>query len=314
LLTDFDPVPLRYRWDGLTPQKQRDYVEALADCGIAREAAARIGVSEQAVARARRRRDARAFDLACEAAQRIGARRIRSIAWERAIEGMVRRHYYHGELKSEEVVFDNRLLVYLLGQTAHLVEPPAEAQTVVEDWERWMEAIEQGLPRPVPAAEEDGKVGEPEEPRKEPEARSPFTGEEVWDEPDGWWTSFPPPAGFDDEEKGQPGEFGYKRRLSDAELAVIEAEEAEERAEAVARDSALRDLYFGFDGGAPDSIEAEVFSPREAETYGTSVQHRPESARPGAAGNVRPELPDPADAAHEAVPEPPRRGPRIRAL
>ena len=54
LLSDFNPAPLRYRHDGLTPQRQREYVEALADCGIAREAAARVGVSERAVARVRR--------------------------------------------------------------------------------------------------------------------------------------------------------------------------------------------------------------------------------------------------------------------
>ena len=110
-LTDFEPVPLRYRSAGLTPAKQREYVEALADTGVAREAAAWIGISEQAVNRVRRRADARAFDLACEAAHRIGARRLRSIAYERAIEGTVKRIYYHGEVKSEEIVYDNRLLI-----------------------------------------------------------------------------------------------------------------------------------------------------------------------------------------------------------
>jgi hypothetical protein len=33
-LLAFEPVPLRHRHDGLTPQKQREYVEALADTGI----------------------------------------------------------------------------------------------------------------------------------------------------------------------------------------------------------------------------------------------------------------------------------------
>src|SRR5687768_16296915 len=65
-LLDFEPVPMRYRTDGLTPDTQRAYVEALADCGIAREAAARIGVSEQSINRVRRRADARDFDRACE--------------------------------------------------------------------------------------------------------------------------------------------------------------------------------------------------------------------------------------------------------
>ena len=52
---DFDPVPLRHRADGFTPERQRAYVEALADCGVAREAAARVGLSEQAINRVRRR-------------------------------------------------------------------------------------------------------------------------------------------------------------------------------------------------------------------------------------------------------------------
>src|SRR5690349_4604437 len=69
---DFEPVPLRLRHDGLTPQRQRDYVEALADCGVAREAAARIGISEQAINRVRRRADAAGFDRACEAASMFG--------------------------------------------------------------------------------------------------------------------------------------------------------------------------------------------------------------------------------------------------
>ena len=145
----FDPIPLRYRRDGLTPEKQRAYVEALADCGVAREAAARIQVSEQAVNRARRRADAKSFDLACEGAVRFAARQVRSIAFERAIEGTIRRHYYHGELKSEERVYDNRLLIYLLGKLDRHLEPPAEAEAVVADWEPWMEAIEQGLPAPA---------------------------------------------------------------------------------------------------------------------------------------------------------------------
>ena len=113
-LLDFEPVPLRYRTDGLTPDKQRAYVEALADCGLAREAAARIGVSEQSINRVRRRADARDFDRACEAAHMFGARRLRSVAFERAIEGSLKGHYYRGELVGQERVYDNRLLTYLL--------------------------------------------------------------------------------------------------------------------------------------------------------------------------------------------------------
>jgi hypothetical protein len=263
---DFDPVSTRHRIDGITPDKQREYVEALADTGVARVAAARIGVSEQAVGRLRRRADARSFNLACEAARRFGARRLHSIAWERAIEGTIRRHYYHGELKSEERVYDNRLLVYLLGRTEHLLDEPDEARAVAENWEPFVEAIEQGLPPPGVDDESE------EEGQEEPdECERLIESIVVWQQGDGWWTSFPPPAGFDGEE-GQPGSRDYCRTLSEDEQAVVDAWEASDRAEKVAREGACRDRYFGFEGG---SAEEEVFSPREAEPYETSGQEPP---------------------------------------
>jgi hypothetical protein len=148
----FDPVAVRSRHDGWTPRKQREFIEALADTGVVREAAARVGMTEQSASRLRRRADARALDLAWEAALLQGARRLHVIAWERAIEGVIKRHYYHGELKSEERLFDNRLLICLLGKTKPLIRPWPERDKVLADWEGWMEEIERGLPAP-PAPE-----------------------------------------------------------------------------------------------------------------------------------------------------------------
>jgi hypothetical protein len=275
-ITDFEPVPLRYRTDGLTPAKQREYVEALADTGVAREAAARIGISEQAVNRVRRRADARAFDLACEAAQRIGARCLRSVAWQRAIKGTVKGIYYHGELRSEEVVYDNRLLIYLLGKAEKALEPLPEVEDVVANWEGWMDAVERGLPEPEPEPEPQPEREPEPEPAPEDE-EDPFDGSEVWEEEDGsWWTGFPPPEGFEGEQDGTPGDFGYRRMLSAAEQAVFEADIEAERAEELERMTALRDRYFEFAGGL---AEAPLFSPREAEPYETSAP--PKAARPG---------------------------------
>lgn len=254
----FDPVPLRPRADGLTPERQREFVEALADTGLVRVAAARIGLTEQAVARARRRADARGFDLACEAARRIGARRLHDLAWERAIEGTVKQHFSHGELKGEERVYDNRLLTYLLGKTEPLLAPDPQAEAVARDWERWAEAIEQGLPEPAPIPSDT-----PPDAATEALETAPFDGSEVWEEEDGeWWTGFPPPAGFDGEEEGRPGEFDYKRTLSAAERAVIHGDEEVERCESLYAGLERRNLYFGFDRGG----EEELFSPKEAET------------------------------------------------
>ena len=257
----FDPVALRYRSDGLTPAKQREYVEALADCGIVRVAAARVGVSEQAINRLRRRADAGPFNLACEAARRFGARHLHSIAWERAIEGTIRGHYYHGELKSEERVYDNRLLVYLLGKTEHLLDEPDEARAVAENWEPFVEAMEQGLPPPG----EENEENEESDPRDKDGLLKDIY---VWEQPDGNWTSFPPPAGFDGEEQGRFGSAGYQRTLSEYEEEAMEAGQAEHRAAMMAVEIVRRDRFFGFEAG---SAEGEIFSPREAETCETSA-------------------------------------------
>ncbi|HEX8622728.1 MAG TPA: hypothetical protein VF718_12230 [Allosphingosinicella sp.] len=250
----FEPVPLRHRCDGFTPEKQRAYVEALADCGIAREAAARVGLTEQAIARVRRRSDARSFDRACEAAHLFGARRIRSTLWERAIEGTVRGRYYRGELIAEERVFDNRLLTYLYGKVAHLLErDEAKSLAICANWEAHMDALEQGLEkREPPKPADDG-----------------FTGYEVWKDDAGvWWTCFPPPAGFDGEEQHAFGEDGYQRTLSYLEQSVVDAELDEDDAEYRAVETARRDRFFGFLG-------SEVSSSLEAETYETSEPSEP---------------------------------------
>ena len=253
---DFDPASTRHRVDGITPEKQREYVEALADTGIARYAAARIGVSPQAINRLRRKPEAKSFDLACAAAQRLGGRRIHDIGWERALEGQIKRHYYHGELAGEERVYDNKLLIYLMGRTGHLLDEPAETPAVMANWTPWVEALEQGAPPP----DLNPPAPEPAEPYERP--IDAFDGTECWESDGIWWTTFPPPAGFDGEEEGRPFRLNYRRTLSEAEQAVIDADLADGPG-SLDWETQRRDLYFGFAGGAPDD---EDFSLMEAET------------------------------------------------
>jgi hypothetical protein len=224
----FEPVPVRARHDGFTPEKQRAFLEELADTGCVAAAAARVGMTEQSATRLRRRADARSFDRAWDAATLANKRTLRAVAWDRAVTGTVKRHYYHGELRSEEIVHDNRLLIYLLGKADSLVEHPQGAAQVLRNWEPWMDAVEQGLPEPpAPSAEEDE-----------------WDGTEVMKLEGEWWTTFPPPADFDGVELGRYGDYRYRRSLTEAEEAVIEADVAEESA----RDDqhARRDRYFGF--------------------------------------------------------------------
>ncbi len=204
---------------------------------------------------------------------RIGARRLVSVAFERAIEGTIKQHFYHGELKGEERVYDNRLLIALLSKLGPLLAPTQETDDVLRSWEPWMEAVEQGLPAPPPPPEPEPEPepepieAEEEEEDDEPEEHFHFDGEEVWKDGEFgvWWTRFPPPAHFDGLEYGVWNEEGYQRSLTPEEQEVAEAEAREESEEEYARDCRRRDYYFGFDGDSEEGNEPEVFEPREAE-------------------------------------------------
>lgn len=162
-------------------------------------------------------------------ALQLGSDRLRSIAYERAVEGTVKRHFYKGEVVGEDRVYDNRLLIYLLGKAQPLVDDCA-ARDVVRNWESWMQAIEDGLDKPMPALDSGGEAP-------------------VWRDEDGdWWTSFPPPPGFEgrqfvpgEEEDGD--DDGYRRECTPAEIEAIMTAQARDEAEKARR----RDLYFNPD-------------------------------------------------------------------
>jgi hypothetical protein len=101
-----------------------------------------------------------------------------------------------------------------------------------------------------------------------PEAEEDFAGCSVWEDDEsagGWATDFPPPAGFDGWEEGEPGEEDYKRELTDEELAAIgadpESEEAE-RDEWLAEQHAARQRYFGLE--EEDPRDGPCRHPRES--------------------------------------------------
>lgn len=216
----FDPVAVAHRRGGWTPERQREFIEALADCGVVREAAARVGMTEQSAHWLRRRADAESFGLAWDAALRIGMDRLRSVAYERAVNGTVKRTYYQGKVVGEDRVYNDRLLIYLLGKAEPLVDS-FKVGNVVRNWEAWMQAIEDGLDSPAPA------LGHGLAP--------------AWQaEDDSWWTSFPPPPGFNGRQFDADGEDDYRRECTLAEIAGIEAADARRKAELDRR----RDLYF----------------------------------------------------------------------
>jgi hypothetical protein len=133
---------------------------------------------------------------------------------------VVKPHFYHGEKVGEERVYDNRLLLALLARVERIV-PYADARHALSDWERWMEAIEDG---DAPLAIGSGG----EEPR-------------LWQDVEGrWWTDFRPPFGFVGDRRGDYGDEDYCRVCIAGELEAIEAMQAREAAQEHRR----RDAFF----------------------------------------------------------------------
>lgn len=91
---DWVPVLKKRRKDGWSPDKQRAFIEALADSGSVATAAQRVGMSESSAYRLRRSPDAEAFDRAWSAAIDAASKKLLDAAFERALVG------------SEEPVFD----------------------------------------------------------------------------------------------------------------------------------------------------------------------------------------------------------------
>ena len=112
-LPDFTPVPLRYRHDGWTPERQRAFIEALADTGCVSRATAIVNMSLEGVYYLRRQKGAEEFRAAWNAALDFGVQKLKDIAFERAIEG---------ELMGYRRKRNDRLLMFCLrhyGQDAN---------------------------------------------------------------------------------------------------------------------------------------------------------------------------------------------------
>lgn len=136
------PVLKKRRKDGWSPEKQRAFIEALADCGSVATAADRVEMSESSAYRLRRSPGAEAFDRAWSAAIEAASKKLIDAAFERALVG------------TDEPVFDregrrigrrlrqsDRLLMFLLR-----VYGPDRFRTEAA-------AARQSAPAPTPVAE-----------------------------------------------------------------------------------------------------------------------------------------------------------------
>ncbi|HEX7854189.1 MAG TPA: hypothetical protein VF503_10880 [Sphingobium sp.] len=116
---DFTPVPRkRDRHDGWTPERQRAFLEALADSGSVKHAARSVRMSSEGAYYLRRQPGAEEFAAAWQAALDHGVRRLEDIALDRAINGVEVPVYSYGKLIGTRVVHNDRLLMFLLRNRA----------------------------------------------------------------------------------------------------------------------------------------------------------------------------------------------------
>lgn len=114
---DYRWVPVRRipRLDGWTEEKQRRFIETLADTGLVNVAARAAGMSRESAYRLRRSPHGAAFARAWDAARQHAGGLIEDIAFERAIEGTEQEVIdRYGDVIATRLVHDNRLLKYLL--------------------------------------------------------------------------------------------------------------------------------------------------------------------------------------------------------
>ncbi len=114
---DYRWVPVRRqpRFDGWTEEKQRRFIEALADTGLVSQAAKEVGMTRESANRLRRSPHGAAFSRAWDAARHHAGAALEDIAFERAIEGVEQNVFNeYGEVICTKRVYNDRLLTFLL--------------------------------------------------------------------------------------------------------------------------------------------------------------------------------------------------------
>jgi hypothetical protein len=104
----------RARHDGWTPERQAEFLTALAASACVTAAAAAVGMSSTAAYALRARPEAQAFRLAWDAAIDLGVRQLADAALSRALHGTVRPIFFQGEQVGERRYFDERLTQFIL--------------------------------------------------------------------------------------------------------------------------------------------------------------------------------------------------------
>ncbi len=118
-LPAFTPVPRQCkRHDGWTVQRQRAFIEALADTGSVAAACKAVNMSTVGAYYLRRQPGAEGFREAWRTALDLGIERIEDVAMDRALNGVEEPLYSYGALIGTRIRYNDRLLMFLLRSRA----------------------------------------------------------------------------------------------------------------------------------------------------------------------------------------------------
>ena len=151
-LPDFTPVPRQTnRHDGWTPERQRGFIEALADTGSVKRAAHAVNMTPEGAYYLRRQPGGEAFRAAWEAALALGVQRLEDVAMDRALHGVEVPVYHFGAVVGSRKVYNDRLLMFLLrnraskrfkASTRHDAPTLAEIAKLKKQWQAEYEEAE----------------------------------------------------------------------------------------------------------------------------------------------------------------------------
>lgn len=114
----FEPATPRAMHNGWTAERQRAFVETLAETGCVREAAAAAGMSARSAYRLRARPDGVDFARAWDAALRLASSRLVALAFDRVLNGIREEEWKDGELVATRIRPSERLHIFLLTHLA----------------------------------------------------------------------------------------------------------------------------------------------------------------------------------------------------
>ncbi len=118
-LPAFTPVPRKCtRHDGWTPERQRAFIEALADTGSVEAACKAVNMSTVGAYYLRRQPGADEFRAAWETALQLGVQRIEDVVMDRALNGTEEPVYSYGKLVGTRIKHNDSLLMFILRNRA----------------------------------------------------------------------------------------------------------------------------------------------------------------------------------------------------